>query len=60
MVINLRRASRIHRRVSLRNARDMRNGMRVRCFLNGQDVTSRCFYYDGRRKIVRLYTLNVA
>jgi len=30
----------------------------MRVFLNGEDVTSRCFYADGRRGVVRLYRLN--
>ncbi len=30
----------------------------VRCFLNGEDVTSRSFYADTRRGVVRLYKLN--
>ena len=58
MVINLRRVPRIWRRRSLWSARDQARSRNVRCFLNGVDVTNRCFYYDGRRQIVRLYEHN--
>lgn len=32
--------------------------MRSRAWLNGVEVTRRCFYADSRRGIVRLYKLN--
>lgn len=40
----------VHRR------RDRPRCFRVRVFLDGVDVTTRCFYADGRRGIVRLYS----
>lgn len=46
MTINVRRKS--HRALS----RDLRLGLRYRCFLNGKDVTNRTFYVDTRRKII--------
>jgi hypothetical protein len=55
VVINLQRRPRIWRRRSLWSARDVKRSRNVRCFLNGVDVTNRCFYYDGRRRIVRLF-----
>lgn len=36
----------------------MKKSRNARCFLNGQEVTKRCFYYDGRRQIVRLYDVD--
>jgi hypothetical protein len=30
----------------------------TRVWLNGVEVTHRCFYADGRRGVVRLYKLN--
>ncbi len=39
-----------------RNRKICRRGLRV--FLDGVEVTSRCFYADGRRGVVRLYKLN--
>jgi hypothetical protein len=30
----------------------------IRVFLNGQDVSRRCFYADPRRGVVRLYWIN--
>jgi hypothetical protein len=41
-----------------RRRRDLRRTKYLRVFLNGVDVTSRCFYADGRRGVVRLYRLN--
>lgn len=34
-----------------------RRTMHARVWLNGVDVSSRCFYADGRRGVVRLYVL---
>ena len=42
----------VHRR------RDWTRCRRTRVWLNGVDVTTRCFYADGRRGVVRLYRLN--
>lgn len=38
--------------------RDRRKCYRARVWLNGVEVTSRCFYADGRRGVVRLYALD--
>jgi hypothetical protein len=43
------------------NAARRRDQQKARCtrvFLNGVEVTKRCFYADGRRGVVRLYRLN--
>ncbi len=39
----------VHRR------RDRARCRRARVLLNGEEVTNRCFYADGRRGVVRLY-----
>lgn len=39
----------VHRR------RDRARCRKARVWLNGQEVTHRCFYADGRRGVVRLY-----
>lgn len=41
----------VHRR------RDRARCRQARVWLNGEDVTNRCFYADGRRGVVRLYRL---
>lgn len=41
-----------------RRPRDRKRSRQTRVFLNGVDVTARCFYADGRRGVVRLYRLN--
>ena len=42
----------VHRR------RDLKRALRTRVWLDGVDVTNRCFYADGRRGVVRLYRHN--
>jgi hypothetical protein len=42
----------VHRR------RDQKRCFRTRVWLNGVEVSSRCFYADGRRGVVRLYRHN--
>lgn len=32
--------------------------MLSRCWINGEEVTKRCFYADPRRGVVRLYVLD--
>lgn len=44
----------VHRR------RDWAKCMRARVWLNGEEVTSRCFYADGRRGVVRLHCHNAS
>lgn len=39
--------------------RESRKGRRSRAWLNGVDVSSRCFYADDRAGVVRLYLVNV-
>lgn len=44
--------------INVRRRRDRKLVRRVRkVLLNGQDVTTRCFYVDPRRGVVRLYRL---
>jgi hypothetical protein len=38
--------------------RDRKRCLVTRVWLNGVEVTNRCFYADGRRGVVRLYKLN--
>jgi hypothetical protein len=38
--------------------RDRRRTTNARVWLDGVEVTDRCFYADGRRGIVRLYALD--
>jgi hypothetical protein len=38
--------------------RDLKRTRVARVWLNGVDMTSRCFYADGRRGVVRLYRVN--
>lgn len=40
------------------NRRKQRKAIRSRAWLNGEEVTSRCFFADDRRGIVKLYRLN--
>ena len=40
------------------NRRKRKKAMRSRCWLNGEEVTSRCFYADDRAGVVRLYALD--
>jgi hypothetical protein len=44
--------------IDARKRGDRKIARRLRVFFNGVDVTSRCFYADGRRGVVRLYKLN--
>jgi len=44
--------------LSTHRRRDRANCRRARVWLNGVEVTDRCFYADGRRGVVRLYRLN--
>ena len=42
--------------IDIHNAADRRKyGGKIRAWLDGEDVTDRCFYFDTRRGIVRLY-----
>lgn len=41
--------------LSVRRRRDQRRCRRSRVWLNGVEVTRRCFYADGRRGVVRLF-----
>lgn len=38
-----------------RKRRDRKRCRRARVWLDGVEVTSRCFYADGRRGVVRLF-----
>lgn len=38
--------------------RDQKRCRSTRVWLNGVEVTARCFYVDGRRGVVGLYKLN--
>jgi len=64
MVINLRRkrrqlADKLGRTWWVGSyRRDIVCARRYRCFLNGEDVTSRTFYVDSRRGIVRRFKHN--
>lgn len=61
MVINLRRHRRMRADVRGRTwpvgsyRRDRVGARRYRCFLNGEEVTTRTFYVDSRRGIVRMF-----
>lgn len=63
-VINLRkvgrwRADEIGRRWSLPDPRQTIRSLSVRkVFFKGRDVTHRCFYFDTRRHVVRLFDVN--
>lgn len=37
--------------------RDLKRARRTRVWLDGVEVTARCFYADGRRGVVRLYAI---
>lgn len=37
--------------------RKAKKAMHLRAFLNGQDISKRCFYADSRRGIARVYLL---
>jgi hypothetical protein len=41
--------------LNARKRRDRKRARTVRVWLDGIDVTKRCFYADGRRGVVRLY-----
>ena len=41
-----------------RNLKIARRAMRHRAWLNGVEITRRCFYADVRRGVVRCYRLN--
>jgi hypothetical protein len=41
------------------NRKAQRRAFHSRAWLNGVNVTTRCFYADPRRGVVRLYLLNV-
>jgi hypothetical protein len=44
--------------LNVRKRRDRKRCRGVRVWLNGRDVTRRCFYADGRRGVVRLFREN--
>ena len=44
--------------LSVHRRRNRERCRHARVWLDGQDVTDRCFYADGRRGVVRLYRLN--
>jgi hypothetical protein len=44
--------------LNLKRRRDLKRARTTRVWLNGVDVSDRCFYADGRRGVVRLYRLN--
>lgn len=44
--------------LNVRRRRDFRRCKKIGVLFNGVDVTTRCFYADGRRGVVRLYRLN--
>ncbi len=44
--------------LNVRRMRDRRRCRNAKVWLNGRDVTHQCFYADGRRGVVRLYSLN--
>jgi hypothetical protein len=46
------------RAVHALSRQDRKKARRSRAWLNGEEVTSRCFYADDRRGIVGLYRLN--
>jgi hypothetical protein len=41
--------------LSTRDRRQVKRCRQARVWLNGVEVTNRCFYVDGRRGVVRLY-----
>lgn len=45
--------------VRARNRKSARRSMHCRAWLNGIEVTERCFYADPRRGVVRLFLLDV-
>ena len=44
--------------IDARLRRNRKIARRLRVFLDGVEVTDRCFYADGRRGVVRLYKLD--
>lgn len=44
--------------LSPKRRRDLPRCRGTRVWLDGAEVTARCFYADGRRGVVRLYRLN--
>ena len=46
--------------LSIHRRRDRTRCRRARVWLDGVEVTARCFYVDTRRGVVRLYALNAA
>lgn len=41
--------------VNANKRRQLRKARTVRVFYNGVEVTNRCFYVDGRRRVARLF-----
>jgi hypothetical protein len=48
------------RDVHAASKRDRRKARHSQAWLNGEEVTERCFYADDRRGVVGLYRLNAA